>query len=88
MAEYIKSVEVKEAQLEEIKERIIADYGKSILISWKMKRELGFVIRYHEAWIKHGKDELTNRAGGYYKDQIFLDFYSESLKTAFMLRYM
>lgn len=83
-----KPVEISEDELITLKERIIADYGQSIMISWKMKRELGFTIRYHEAWIQHKPNELTGKRSGYYKDQIFLDFYSESAKTMFMLKYM
>lgn len=82
-----------------IKEDLIKTYGASIMISWKLKRELGFTVRYHKRlakysdenaeWKKYVDEEwmenMKNRF--YYQDQIHLDFYSESAKTMFLLRY-
>lgn len=82
MSDYIKSLKVTEEQLSDLREKMVADYGPKIRISWVCKRELGFTIRDHEVWVENqwgGKHPITEH---------YLDFYSESLKTAFMLRYM
>ena len=82
-----------------IKEDLIKSYGASIMISWKLKRELGFTVRYHKGLVKYSDEtaewkkyvdddwmeEMKNRF--HYEDQIHLDFWSESAKTMFLLKY-
>ena len=33
---------------EPIKQKILAEYGPTHVISWVMKRELGFTVRFHQ----------------------------------------
>lgn len=76
-------------------ERIKDDYGDNILlISWRLKRELGFTVRHHKGLEPHDKDtwEMMKSEGWdkryYYQDQIHLDFYSEAQQTWFVLKYL
>ena len=73
----MSSLQLAPKQWEAIKERIIQDYGKtSILVSWVLKRELGFTFREH--W-----------PGDYCAGTvIYLDFYDESAMTMFRLKYL
>ena len=73
----MSSLQLAPKQWEDIKERIIQDYGKtSILVTWVLKRELGFTFREH--WL-----------GGYCAGTvIYLDFYDESAMTMFRLKYL
>jgi len=62
-----------------IKERIIEEYGDRIfLISWKLKRELGFTVREHMYY-----DEYRQRIY-----DIRLDFDDPALRTYFQLKYL
>ena len=72
---------------EYVKNKLLKDYGPSILISWKCKRELGFTIRNHKALqeIEGDDDEFKGRY--YYKPEIHLDFYSEAQQVYFLLKY-
>lgn len=56
-----------------IKPELIKEYGKSIAISWVCKRELGFTVRYHR--------------DANYKEEVHLDFYTESAQTMFLLKF-
>jgi len=49
-----------------------------LLIRETMKRELGFVTRYHQTYShQHGKQEI-----------IYLDFYNDAMETLFRLKYL
>jgi hypothetical protein len=79
MSDYIKSLQITTAQYNELSEKLVAEYGAKIRISWVAKRELGFTVREHSGWdVK--KDKWLH---AYY-----LDFYSEAAKSYFMLKYM
>ena len=76
-------------------ERIKADYGDNILlISWRLKRELGFTVRHHKGLEPHDKEtwEMMKSEGWdkryYYQDQIHLDFWNEASMSFFMLKYL
>ena len=76
-------------------ERIKADYGdKILLISWRLKRKLGFTVRNHKGLEPHDKDtwEMMKSEGWdkrhYYQDQIHLDFWTEAQMSFFMLKYL
>ena len=76
---------------EEISAKIIAEHGTSMLISWKMKRELGVTVRRHKGLMPIGNEEsISDYAKGryYYDDQIHLDFWSEAAMSFFMLKYL
>lgn len=83
---------------ETISARLVQDYGPSIMISWKMKRELGVTVRRHKGLVKWSDDndykenedwlepDLKNRY--HYEDQVHLDFWSESAMSFFILKYI
>ena len=54
-------------------DRLQAEYGMRILLSWVCKRELGFTIRHHKPRPS--------------QEQIYIDFYDEASRTYFMLKY-
>lgn len=63
-----------------IREKIKQDFGvATIAISWRLKRELGFTIRYHRAKIQ-GAD--------YSHQEVHLDFFNESAHSWFVLKYL
>ena len=80
----------KPSEWEAISEQLVKQYGASILISWKCKRELGFTIRYHQG-LKQADytgefKELKGRY--YYSPEVHLDFYSEPAQSFFVLKYL
>jgi hypothetical protein len=74
--EYITSIKIPCRRWRDIREKIIAVYGKSITISWVMRRELGFTVR--EAYFDWTIGEEPN---------VWLDFYDAAQKTLFLLKY-
>ncbi len=70
---FIPSLQVSKKDYAVLMNRLVAEYGMRILLSWVSRRELGFTIRSHRP-----------RSGG---EQIFLDFYDEASKTFFLLKY-
>jgi hypothetical protein len=82
-------------EFEELHHRLFEEHGRAtMLISWRMKRELGFTIRHHKGFVPHGEfewemmkdDGVTGRY--YYSDQVHLDFYNESAMSWFILKYL
>lgn len=74
----------------EISCQLVAEHGASILISWKMRRELGFQIRHHKGLVPRPAAffEEDNEQRFYYQDQVHLDFFSESAQSWFQLKYL
>jgi len=65
---------------DKIKVRIDADYGRTMrMISWKLKRELGFTVRDYRAF-----DAVTSS----YTQDIRLDFYDDQHEVIFRLKYL
>ena len=64
-----------------IRVKIYEEYhGKPsvLLIREVMKRELGFVTRYHQTYShQHGSQKI-----------IYLDFYNDAMETLFRLKYL
>jgi hypothetical protein len=82
-------------EFETLHDRLMADHGRStMLISWKMKRELGFTIRNHKGLVEHDKDtwEVMKSEGWnhryHYESQVHVDFYSEAQQSWFVLKYL
>lgn len=74
---------------QEISGRLAQEFGASILISWKTKRELGFQIRYHKGLVKRTDQYIQDHQGQYYyQDQVCLDFFSDAAQSWFQLRYL
>jgi hypothetical protein len=73
-----------ELEWQEISSQLVTEFGPSILISWKTRRDLGFQVRYHKGLVprKHDPEQF------YYQDQVCLDFYSEAAQSWFQLRYL
>ncbi len=69
----IPSLEISKKDHVILMDRLKAEYGMRIMLSWVSRRELGFTVRFHKP------------RGG--RDQIFLDFYDEASKTFFLLKY-
>ncbi len=68
-------------------EKILADNNPSIVVSWVLKRELGFTVRQHEEWIQfvpQGSVVPRNRC----VKQVHLDFFNEAALTWFQLKYL
>lgn len=98
--DYLMKIEIKKNLIifyyprdwEEISARIVKEYGASMLISWKLKRELGFTVRHHKGLMPYndGGDLISDYGKGryYYDDQIHLDFYNEAAQSFFMLKYL
>jgi hypothetical protein len=90
----------KPSEWDPIQYQLGLDYGTKIMLSWVCKRELGFTIRRHKAWVPWsekyndkeneflasiGKD-LTNRYT--HQVEIHLDFYDQAQQTFFVLKYL
>jgi hypothetical protein len=65
----------------EIRKRLNEEYKwkpSVLIIREVMKRELGFVTRYHQIYShEHGRQEI-----------IYLDFYDDAMETLFRLKYL
>lgn len=79
----IKSITITEYQWAQIHRQLAKDYPSSyILIREKMKDKLGFVVRRHRSWTP-----ANEFAGPELLENIVLDFYNESKKTFFLVKY-
>lgn len=85
----------KVREFEELHQRLMDEYGRAtMLVSWRMKRELGFTIRHHKGLAEHDKDtwEVMKSEGfhnrHHYEMQVHLDFYDEAQQTFFVLKYL
>lgn len=50
------------------------------MLRTKMRSVLGFTVREHKSFV-------PKMDGGYYEDEIHLDFYSENKRTMFLLKF-
>ena len=85
----------KVREFEELHHRLLEEYGRAtMLVSWRMRRELGFTIRHHRGLVQHTESEWTvMRNQGWddrfhYEMQVHLDFYNEAQQTFFVLKYL
>lgn len=77
-------VKLTHAAYMHIRERLVADHGRRILISWVCKQELGFMFREHRRYdpsieSDDWKDVHTTW---------MVDFYDDAAETMFRLRYL
>lgn len=78
----------KHEEWETISEQLIKEHGPSIMISWKMRRELGFQVRHHKGLVLRTDQYVKEYQNQYYyEDQIHLDFFSEAAHSWFILKY-
>jgi hypothetical protein len=74
----IKSIKTSVEQWDQLKEMIKKDHGNTFfLIKSKALNLYGFSVRYHHYYL----NELE------YQEDIYLDFYDESKKILFLLKY-
>lgn len=78
-----KSIELTNREWRQVQETIRAECPPSyLLIREVQRRELGFTVRKHRAWIEDGD------FGSGYKDIIVLDFYDDVKETWFRMKYL
>jgi hypothetical protein len=82
----VKPIAYKPKDWELVWGQIVKDQGASINISFVCRRKLGFTVRRHQAWVEEKEDNVHIRYG-YYRETIYLDFYNESMRTLFLLKY-
>jgi hypothetical protein len=76
-------IELSGSQWNKLLTRLREDYPPSvILIREKMRSKLGFTNREYKDW-----DDSIGKYGGYRKNCIMLDFYSEKKRTFFIMKY-
>ena len=70
-----------------ILDQLIWEHGRTISISWVMRRELGFVVRNYRALVPN---EHVRKHGPtmHYENHVCLDFYNESTQSWFVLKYL
>jgi len=68
-----------------IKEKIKQDFGvATVAISWRLKRELGFTVRYHQAPMSFDTTNSFFSSG----QAVHLDFFNEAAHSWFVLKYL
>lgn len=86
---YIKSLRITTQQWNDLRDRLQQDYPASVmLIRSAMRRQLGFVVREHKEWVRHGPEYESLMGRSHFpQTYVYLDFYNEIQKTFFMLKY-
>ena len=80
----MKHIELSHEEWYKIRDRIREDFGDSmVILSFKMKRELGFTVREHRAYNPFDPMHLLA-----YQTMICVDFYTEQAKVWFTLKYL
>jgi hypothetical protein len=81
----VKPIVLSEQNWCKLRYQLFQTQPKSVVLTrWKMRKVLGFTDRLHTEWI-----DKPNKWGGmgYEQRQVHLDFYDESKKTFFLLKY-
>ena len=74
-----KTITLKNPQWEQLKSKIIEDYGRAtVMISWRLREQVGFTLRQHR---DDNEDDWKN------KYTMRLDFWDDQLHTMFLLKY-
>jgi hypothetical protein len=86
-----------------VRPKLLKEFGPRIAISYVCKRELGFTVRDHKGWVdnlnydkemRELEQNLSNEwlivppPKGQYDKMICLDFYDDKAETFFRLRYL
>lgn len=78
-----KPIELSHSQWTDLAEQIKKDYPLSVFaVRSRMKSKLGFTIRDYKDW-----DNSIGKYGGWRKNCVMLDFYSEKKRTFFIMKY-
>jgi hypothetical protein len=73
-----KPIVLTQSKWSKLRERLTNDYSPSVMmLSYRMKDKLGFTVREHREWTQQ-RGSMTD---------IRLDFYNESKRTMFLLKY-
>ena len=88
----MKPIKLTPWQWRMLRERLIEEYQATpsvIMIRSKMRDVLGFTPREHTEYIDHPEtaNELRGQRPYHSERNIMLDFYSESMRTMFLLKY-
>lgn len=76
-------IEISYAQWIKLSKQLHEDYPLSVmLIRERMKKVLGFTPREYKDW-----DHSMGKYGGWRKNCVILDFYSEKKRTFFIMKY-
>ena len=85
-----KSIKLTAKEWQKIRQQLAKEYEfkpSVIIMRDVMKRELGFVTRYHREWVP--EDGVGQYDGyGIWEEFIFLDFYNDEKETFFRLKYL
>ena len=78
-----KPIELSHSQWAKLSKQLREDYPPSIaLLKNGMKQKLGFTYREYKDW-----DGDIGKYGGWRKNCVMLDFYSEKKRTFFIMKY-
>ena len=78
-----KPIEISHSQWKKLYEQLKQDYPPSVwLLRERMKSRLGFTPREYKDY-----DKDMGKYGGYRKNCVMLDFYSEKKRTFFIMKY-
>ncbi len=87
----MKPIKLTDNQWKVILEKIKETHAPSVWLSReKMRRVLGFTPREHLEWLGHyDTANISDRKAGKhgYKTTVHLDFFNESQRTMFLLKY-
>ena len=72
---------------DDVWQKILADNSSNIVISWVLKRELGFTVRRHEKWTTFTPLE-SQEEWHRLNNEVHLDFFNEAALTWFQLKYL
>ena len=77
-----KPIQVSNGQWDRLREQLWRDYPRSVMmLRSRMQAKLGFTPRAYRDW-----DDNIGSFGGYRKNCIMLDFYSEKKRTFFLMK--
>ena len=71
----------------DIYSKILQEYGMGMAVRTRLRRELGFMYRYHRGLVPNPHPR-KNGPTMHYEDQVCLDFYSDAAQSWFQLRYI
>jgi hypothetical protein len=78
----VKPIILSERSWVNLRHHLFQTQPKSVMLTrWKMKKVLGFTDRLHSEWVDKPNSE------GYFQKRVYLDFFDESKKTFFLLKY-
>ena len=69
-------------QWQALEKKISEEYPRSVSMIRSCKREvLGFTERHHRRWVVKTLEETGCWNGGYYNEEVHLDFFDEAKRT-------